>query len=297
MKMTKKILTVAVVAAALFGLAGCENVFDKEIGDVDWKNKGTADGNKTYVVNQTNESTEHKLRGMKRVGFLPRAQGTCVVKLLEQTATSSDGVVGFATSVEKNKDANKDNYGTYNFLLVGVRNSSSGADTYVSYFCNIKEEEMSSINFGAYNPNTKETIKKDSFDEKCMTPYEIELVDLGTPVPGVVRKDGELAVAIRFTGKKDGSVLIEWSGDFKESSEDAHCEIKTVADSFSVTKADVGIDLANVGGAFWTYANVYEGKTLNGKWDIYDISWSKARSIADDDTFDGFGDILFEEVK
>lgn len=292
MKMTKKILTVAVVAAALFGLAGC----NPEIGDIDWKNKGSGDGNQTYTVNQKNEAGS-TIRGMKKVGLMQRAQGTCVVRQYDQDTNSCDGMVGFVACLTKNKTAGvkedpKPNDGTYNFLVVGVRNNKGVTETYASFFYNIAEDKMSTENFGV-GKNTKE-----EYDPKATEPYEVELLKFPSILSGVkFDADGTLAVAIKMTEYDDGDIEIQWSNDFVENHAAASCTINSYKKVITVDAGKVGRSATSPKGSLNTYANIYTGKTLHGQWDIYDVSWAKESLAADDDTFDGFGDILFEEVK
>ena len=141
MKMTKKFLFAAVALAAVIGFASCQ----QEIGDINWASAtGSGDGTTTFKVNQKNEEPlKHEdgtpgntIRGLKQVGALSRAQGTCVVRQYNQTKSSRDGMAGFVTYFTKNDKVPEtaENYGTYNFLVVGVQNDSGKTYTYASYY-------------------------------------------------------------------------------------------------------------------------------------------------------------------
>lgn len=290
MKMTKKI---ALAAMAVLSLAfvGC----NKEIGDINWSGAlGSGDGTTTFKVKQTNE-TDSTIRGMKRIGALNRAKGTCVVRQFDQSNKTCDGMVGFATCVIQNKGKDDEgeklaNYGTYNFIVVGVRNNKGTTETYASYYCNIAEDQMSTNNFGA-GSNTKTT-----FDPDCTDAYEIELVKFPKVLSSVNINDAdELVTAIQFVGYDDGSVEINWykEGDFEEKTASAICDF--LADpvfTCTVDAAKVGRDADSEKGSLWTYANIYGGETLNARWDIYDVSWKQEAALSADEIGPtSFGDI------
>lgn len=298
--MKKKILFGAVIAAALFGFASCQ----KEIGDIDWKGAalGSGDGTKTFTVKQ--ENTGKKVaRGMKQIGPINRAVGTCVLRQFNQSKSTSDGMIGFATCFEQNKAATGAeplaNEGTYNFLVVGVRNHNGVTQTYASYFYNIKEEELSNQNFGVDDAHVKT-----AYDAKATEAYEVELEKFPKGLSGVTfDKDGTLTVAVTFEEDDKGNITITWRKDVKEF--EAAGTIKengaytgTVLYSITADASKIGRDENSKKGKLCTYANIYAGKTLNARWDIYDVSWTKiATANADDDDFIDVGDIFFEEVK
>ena len=287
MKMSKKFIFAAVALSAVIGLASCQ----KEIGDINWKGGvvGSGDGTKTFTVKQTNDA-KGTIRGFKQVGLLDRATATCVLKQYDQSSKTEDGVVGFACCFTQNKDATKENYKTYNFLVVGLRNSKAKRDTYVSFFYNIAEDKLSTQNFGCSATKLK-------YDENCVTPYEIELMDW-TNLSDYLKLDGEgtLAAAVRLTEGASGNVKIEW---FKESDLELNTQASTATGTafytYIVNGDDVGRDGLSTKGKICTYANIYAGKTLNARWDIYSISWSKDSALyAIDPDFIEVGDVIFE---
>lgn len=296
--MKKKILFGAVIAAALFGFASCQ----KEIGDINWRKGavGSGDGTTTFLVNQKNEKTDEKIRGMKEVGILKRAQGTCIVQIKDQKSGTQqaggtrDGVAGFATCFTKNKTPagateKLPNDGTYNFLLVGVRWEYNKADYYVSYYCNIKESEMNTNNFGA-GTNTKT-----AYDPTATEPYEIELQTFKT-LTNAVLDNGTLTVAIKFEGKTDGTIDVTLLKDVVTNTQAATTSGGTQLDKYVVQANSIGNQDRTQEGKLCVYANIYEQKTLNARWDIYDVSW-KAAAVgnADEEEKLDFGDIFFQE--
>jgi len=286
MKMTKKLIFAAVAVAAIVGFASCQ----KEIGDINW-NKGvlgSGDGNTTFTVNQKNDA-DGTIRGFKQVGLLERATATCVMRQYDQSSTTEDGVVGFACCFTQNKDPKKTNYKTYNFLVVGVRNSNTKRDSYVSFFYNIAEDKLSTTNFGCSEI-------KEQYDSACETPYEIELMGWTNLSSNLILQDGTLTVAVKLTEGESGNVKIEW---FKESDINTNDAAATATGTsfkeMMVYGNKVGRDGKSTKGKICTYANIYSGKTLNAKWDLYSISWTQDPTFfAEDDDFIEVGDVIFE---
>lgn len=311
MKMTKKFLFAAVAVAAVIGFASCQ----QEIGDIKWTSAtGSGDGTTTFKVNQKNEEPEFQdeaktipgntIRGLKQVGALSRAKGTCVVRQYNQTKTSRDGMAGFVTYFTKNDKVEEtaENYGTYNFLVVGVQNVNGATWTYASYYCNIKKDALSTQNFGAYttdaNGNKVNSVKA-AFDEKETKPYEIEIVTYPKILSGVpFDKDGTLTVGIKFVQQDNGDVEITWLKDLVENTQAATTSDGTELYKVTAESKVTGRTAASEKGKICAYANIYAQQTLNARWDFYDISWKRESILstlnAEDDDFIEAGDILFE---
>ena len=311
MKMTKKSIFAALAVAAVIGFASCQ----QEIGDINWKSAaGSGDGTTTFKVNQKNDQPEYldeaktkpgnTIRGIKQVGALDRAKGTCVVRQYDQTNASRDGMVGFITYFTKNDQVAEtaENYGTYNFLVVGVQNVSGVTWTYASYYCNIKKDALSTQNFGAYTQQANGALKntvKPYFDEKETKPYEIEILTYPTVLSGVsFDKDKTLTVGIQFEQKDNGDVDITWWKNLKEDTQSATTSGGEKLASITANNKITGRTAASPKGKICAYANIYASKTLNARWDFYDISWKRGSLIsslnAEDDDFIEAGDILFE---
>lgn len=298
MKMTKKLILAAVAVAAVIGLASCQ----KEVGKINWAGgaTGSGDGTTTFKVKkQTNES-DSTIRGFKQVGALDRAQGTCIVQQYDQSKTSSDGMVGFMTYLVKNDKVEKTaaNYGTYNFLVVGVRNHNGTTQTYASYFCNIAEDDLDKSNFGAMEKvNGKEQERtKSSFDANETKPYEIPIVTFPYTLQNITfDKDGTLTVGIKFEQTDAGDVNIYWLKDLVPNTQAATTSGGTELYKKTAKATTLGRDSTSEKGKIAAYANIYAGKTLNARWDFYDISWKTLSTMnADEEEFLEGGDILFE---
>ena len=297
MKMTKKFLFGAAIAALVLGLASC----NPEIGDIEWSGGelSTGSGSKQYNVNGQKNEADGTIRGMKRFDAIPRAGATCIVQIFDQNAKSSDGVAGFACFVSENNDNLTENgKKTMNFLVSGVRYSGNKAQTYVSYYCNVDPEKLSTKNFGV-------DAKRDTFSETVETPYEIIVVKdwFDFDSKKIKLDNGTLTVAINFIGRDDGTIDIEWySLDKKLSSGDeAAASFDPAAHGLylggaQASTAQLGTQSGARKGYIYAYANIYSGKTLNAQWNLYNATWSQASAFADEepcDLPDAAGNIFF----
>lgn len=290
MKMTKKFLIGAAIAALVLGLASCNT----EVGDINWGNAGSGDGTKTYKVNQTSEETKNTIRGLKKFGIIDRAGATCIVQMFDQSKNTSCGMVGFASYVKEDKVNN-----TMNFLVTGVTNDHGDIKTYASYFCNVDPTKLSTKNFGV-------SVTRDSFDETVKTPYEIVILKWPyTMDKAKLENDGTLRVAVDIKTITNGEIKITWysvpempkAGD--QSSATFDPSIKgTQLHTVTATTTQLGTKEGAKNGGIWAYANIYPKQTLKGQWDLYNVTWTQtAAAYAEEDSIvpDTVGDIFFQE--
>jgi hypothetical protein len=286
MKMTKKFVLVAAAAAMIFGMVGCA------IGEVKIRSVSSGDGTQSFKVSQSNPE-DHTIRGIYRANAIPRAQATCVAKAFNQVNTSCDGMIGLLSVLKEDRAA-----GTMNFVVVGVRNNKGKTQTYASYYCNIKKDELSTTNFVVATKN----VFKGKYPTKTITePFEVEiegLPDDGVSNLNVPVKGGILEVGIEFDTTKEGEIIINWYKEWETM--DAAASFKgTAIKTVTATNAMLGTTqeegLKN--GAVYVYANIYKGKKLDATWDIYNLSVKQSGSYADeDDTLPlKAGEIFFEE--
>ena len=298
--MKKKILFGAVIAAMALSFVAC-----KKIGDIQWSDKGSGTGTKIVKVEQKNEN-DHTIRGMKQLDLIPRHQATCVVQQFNQTNKTCDGMVGFVTYYSENKkDATAANYGTINFLVVGVRNNCGQTETYASYYCNIDKTKLSTQNFGCSQT-------KEKYDATATEPYEVIIVDLpGTgkhPNEGILNtkydSDGTLKVAIEFMGKTDGSIEITWYDEWTEPpASQASAQIDFTNHKYLMMATAEAEQIGNEvdptekakKGTVWAYANIYADKTLKGQWNLYNVSMAAATNADEEGELIETGDIFFQE--
>lgn len=298
MKMTKKVLLATVVAAAVL-VTACKEV----IGDVEWKSHNNGNQTVTYLVNQKNDN-DTIIRGAKKIQALQRAGGTCVITLNDQTSSSHDGVTGFIFGLEKNAN------GTLDFLSVGVQNYSGTLRYYVSMFYNIDPNNLSADNFGTHATATTKESRTDPYEiivkdwtnitdgfTKCKADtntlkyaIDINTVKNSTTVGGVTGSKGSYVYKIYKTGDiniSDGDFA---AGVFDFGSATPIAEGIVTTDQNGRTEDDVK-------GSVYTYANIQPHKTLNARWDVYNIT-SKAnaniRAAADLEEDFSCGEVIFE---
>ena len=181
-----------------------------------------------------------------------------------------------------------------NFLVSGVRYYGNKTQTYVSYYCNVDPEKLSTKNFGV-------SATRDTFNATVKTPYEIVVTDwINLDKAKVV--DGTLKVAINFIGRENGTIDIEWYTVDKDlkSGDEAGASFDPAAyglylDGKTATTAQLGTQDGAKKGYIYAYANIYSGKTLNAQWNLYNTTWSQA-AFADEepcDLPDAAGNIFF----
>ncbi len=187
MKMTKSLLIGAVAFAAVL-FAGCEvnwsldSAMQRSIGtDFFSYNSATKEaGMGTWTFDEVNDNsagTNEWVRGGKLL-FTKHHDMKGVIRLQK----ISNGVTGIMFNVKENtgkyqkgselEGEKLPNYGTYNFCLASFVYDGGVPKYYVSYFCNINEEDMGKRNFGAHDGTS--AITKTTYDKNCYTPYEID---------------------------------------------------------------------------------------------------------------------------
>lgn len=296
MKMTKKILIGAVAAVAMIaGFTGCNNwsltsALQKTFGEDIFKyDDSTYDAglgkwtiNDTYTVEDGDEDADPYKRGVKLL-LTKHSDMSGIIKINNQTPTSTDGVVGVAFDVTKHKveevvDEETKKVEVWDFMLAGVRYYNGKAQYYVSYFANIRPNQMSAYNFGAATADGKSTITKLEYDPEETTPYEIEFVkSYGTAqnLLSSIKADEEGTVTLVVDAKEedDGSYKVRIY-DSSAISDNKFAGINAGVDALQtidVPAATIGKDgksQAYVG----VYAGVYQNKTLNATLEILELT-------------------------
>lgn len=151
MKITKKILAVAVAVAGL-SLMGCP----MPLGD------GLISS--TGQVDYSNENENEYARDFSQ---LTAKHEDFAVKITLENAKDGPGVMGAAFDMTQNDD------GTWNFGVVGIRWYGGNRQYYVSHFFNTNKEDWNKNNFGV-------SATKNAYDGNTTTPYEIVVKDFTT---------------------------------------------------------------------------------------------------------------------
>ena len=292
MKMTKKILLAAVAVAAVM-FAGCKHwsltsAMQKSFGaDMFKYNDATYDaGLGTWTIDgEVNESEEEYERGVKLL-LTKHSDIAGLVQIGTKENPSLDkGVLGIAFDVTQNKsDKDADNYKTWNFGVIGLRNHKGVPQYYVSYFANVSDAQMSALNFGAATQvidaegnitGYKEPfIQLNEVSKETLTAYEVEIKDF-TDLPESLINDGVLTVAVDIDEDADtGDYLVkiydQSAVDKNNSGIKANAKILNGAgDRILASKiGKEGAAQAYVG----VYANIYGGQTMDGSLEILDLT-------------------------
>jgi len=286
MKMTKKILIGAVAAAAMaFSFTGCDILGDIMSGDsslskVFMKQYGTenvidysdndSESNGRFQMNDnvkeegdkidgyTNASETDMVRSMRF--FQTKKHGTEGVVTLKPNATkSADGVIGVVFGANVNEDEEGNELDTMNFGLVGIRVSGGQVGYYVSYFANVKSEDLGKSNFGT-------NVTKDKVDPKTTTSYEIRFQpksgDAYKVIDGLaLDADGQVQVYLEVEeDKSTGDYTVNLYKVSKAAKDgDAIASVKVPA-------ADLNREYGKT--VCGCYANVYPGRTLTASFEV-----------------------------
>lgn len=310
MKTTKIVMGMAAAAVMALSLTGCMGLGDAlgnvkiGVGDKDTSISAEC----VATVNFENTSNE-KARGMQT--FENKKKGiTTNITMKNLTSNSSNpGVMGLVFDKTKNSDD------TYNFCLFGVRNNGGHAQAYITYFRNVAEADFTADNFGK-TPGPDQTDitgwKKGSSSAGDVNGF-VQLNDIKV-------ENGELSFvveieALKKTASKDDDNEESYAGDtnnaynvriYKTPVTDGKMDLSKfkglsnkTGDAKSAVTGDaiysVVIPRASVDAAtdkeieakMGFYANVYEGQTLNGVWNVADMKHDPnvAKTASSDDSF------------
>lgn len=278
MKMTKKILfgAAALCAAVLF--SGCNwsltSALQKSIGtDIFKYNDATYDsGLGTWTVDNYANETSDYIRGGKLL-LTKHSDIAGLVKINNGYNSEAVGNLGLLFNVSQNKsDKTADNYGTWNFCVIGIQAySATSVRYYVSYFANIAEADMGNNNFGAWNEDTNSAITKSTFDADTLTPYEIEL-KTWTTISNLA-SDGTFSIVFDVDEDDDGNYTVQ---PYKaDTVSDSH--VFTAADASKIGET-VSISATTLGksSAAQAYVGAYgmikAGQTLDGSIEVLDLT-------------------------
>lgn len=310
MKTTKIVMGMAAAAVMALSLTGCMGL-GNALGNV---NIGVGGKNTSIsaecvaTVNFENTSNE-KARGMQ--SFANKKKGiTTNITMKNLTSNSSNpGVMGLVFDKTKNSD------GTYNFCLFGVRNNGGHAQAYITYFRNVAEADFTADNFGK-TPGPDQTdiegwkkgvssandvngfvqlneIKVEN-DELS---FVVEIEALKKTASKDAENEEEFAadannaynVRIYKTPVTDGKVDLSKFKGLSNKTGDAKSAVTGEA-IYSVVIPRASVDAANdktIEAEMGFYANVYEGQTLSGVWNVADMKHDPnvAKTVSTEDSF------------
>ncbi len=272
MKLSKVLLSSAVLAVATLGFVGCgENIGADII-------KGSG---RNYSIDYDNTASDSIARDTK---FLATKHNDSDVTITfeEQTNGTTNvaaGQMGFVFAKEENDD------GSINFCVVSFRKASannSGWDWYVSAFRNIDASTLATAsNFGA--PTTP-AASDDAF-LSATTPIErvIDSKSLGTALSGVTAGESNGAGSILLAIDQDTEPTSSTFGDYTINVYNvSDTEKATSLANAKVSAKVAGIDTTTDNTALkiqrdiGVYTNVYAKSYLKGTWKLSDITGEAA---------------------
>lgn len=264
MKLSKVLLSSAVLAVAALGFVGCG-------GGDDTENAIKGSGS-NYRIDYTNDAAD-TYRAYKET-TLKHEGGVCKITIKDlksgeasSSANARGGVMGFIW--DKKDSANvKD---AVDFYLAGARYNGKSIDAYISKLTNITDIQAS--NFGAEvgatgnNPTEKKYLPTNSNDFASISGFDLVDAD----------EDGEvddMVVVFYVKAEEDGSytvyILPESALDEKGAVLDAAISASTV-NKFTIPASDTGYEKVTQN-KLGVYANVYKnGATLTGTWEFTDV--------------------------
>lgn len=286
MKMTKKLLVAAVAAITVLGFTGCDllagkkslsDAFQHQAGEKDllkfsdqsdlsvWTIEGENSSDTDYVRSIQFLQTKHTdMAGLVKLDLEPSVEGY-----------SAAGVIGVLFDASRAKD--DDGNFRYNFGIAAI---GKGKNTYyyVSYFANVKEEDLPKSNFGVSKVKT-------AVDPEEKEPYEIRYTGTAASeglvyftkaqiekITDTTDDASMLKAVIDVDEQEDGSYLVMFYGKETIGKNDyfdagTNLPIATIA----MTASSLGKTEAKQAQC-GAYAMVNKQSTLNGSLTILDLT-------------------------
>ena len=277
MKKITKVLMAAVAVSTLC-FAGCKNANDllgEEFIDYTTKTNKETGAEATASIDYTNESDTIE-RGIRLLD--DKVKDISVNVVME----NSDADPGFM-SVIFNKTENDD--GTLNFIALGynAKNSGGKAKIACTYYKNVDTADFKEANFGRSGADCKEIFAGDWFCSN-ITPDDEGKLNVGFVITANKGSDPYTVRIYANKTAKELNAIADAIGSPKTDDDDV---IGTPEKEFNITATELGLerdaDSAKIDEGIGFYANVYEGKTLKGEWQVGDISFNPDGIIWEDE--------------
>lgn len=275
MKLSKILMSGALVAALAFGVMGCK------AEDDDDELKALSGSNNNYSVDFKNEGND-VYRAYHTTTF-KHAGALCQVTM--NTSNGGKGAMGYIWDLESNSTrAEKE---PRRFFIVGFNYDHTAKDKvayYVSRYSNVTDIEA--INFGAPSNGAAEKEYVELNTTNVCTPTIDPNGDLTMTFD--VYEDGEFTFdengKKKYTSYNGGFVVDIYNGkietaDLKTANKVKSVKIPAADVGYRTAESDVTKPICNQKqGA--VYVNVYQGYTLKGKW--YYADTYKAAEVVED---------------
>lgn len=288
MKKITKVLMAAVAVSTLC-FAGCKNANDllgEEFIDYTTKTNKETGAEATASIDYTNESDTIE-RGIRLLD--DKVKDISVNVVME----NSDADPGFM-SVIFNKTENDD--GTLNFIALGynAKNSGGKAKIACTYYKNVDTADFKEANFGKTDTDKSSldddiqelmpNANKDGFVVTDIAPDADGKLNVGFVITA---NKGSVPYTVRIYANKTAKELNKIADAIGSEKTDDDDVIGIPEKEFNITATELGLerdaDSAKIDEGIGFYANVYEGKTLKGEWQVGDISFNPDGIIWEDE--------------
>ena len=278
MKKITKVL-MAAVAVSTICFAGCKMADDVIGGDfIDYTTKFNKEtgAEATASIDYTNETDDIE-RGIR---LLDDKVKDIAVNVVMEDAKKAPGFM----SVIFNKTENED--GTLNFIALGFNSkdtTGNKAKIACTYYKNVDTADFKEANFGRSGADCKEIIVNTWFKSNISPDAEGKL-NVGFVITANKGSDPYTVRIYANKTAKELNAIADAIGSEKTDDDDV---IGTPEKEFNITAAELGLerddDSAKIDEGIGFYANVYEGKTLKGEWQVGDISFNPDGIIWEDE--------------
>lgn len=278
MKKFTKVLMAAVAVSTLC-FAGCKNANDligEEFIDYSTKANKETGAEATASIDYTNETDDIE-RGIR---LLDDKVKDIAVNVVMEDAENAPGFM----SVIFNKTENED--GTLNFIALGFNSkdtTGNKAKIACTYYKNVDKADFKKVDFGRTGADCKEILANTWFYSN-ITPDAEGKLNVGFVITANKGSDPYTVRIYANKTAKELNAIADAIGSEKPDDDDV---IGTPEKEFDITAAELGLernaDSAKIDAGIGFYANVYEGETLKGEWQVGDISFNPDGIIWEDE--------------
>lgn len=280
MKKITKVLMAAVAVSTLC-FAGCKMPGEVLGGDNfdSWsteKNDETG-AEITATIDYTNEDPKYVERDIL---LFKNKKKDIAVNVVMEDANKAPGFMSVIFNQTKNKD------GTYNFIALGFNSkdtTGNKAKIACTYYKNVDKEDFKELDFGRTGADCKEILKNTWFYSD-ISPDANGKLNVGFVITA---NKGSDPYTVRIYGNKTAKELNAIADAIGSEKTDDDAVIGTPEKQFDITAAELGLERdansAKIEAGIGFYANVYEGKTLKGEWQVGDISHNPNGIIWEDE--------------
>ena len=268
----------AAVAVSTLCFAGCKNANDL-LGEefIDYTTKANKDtgAEVTASIDYTNE-TDVIERGIR---LLDDKVKDIAVNVVMENSDADPGFMSLIFNKKQNENA------TLNFIALGYNAKKSGGKAKIActYYKNVDTADFKEENFGRTGADCKEILENTWFYSNISPDAEGKL-NVGFVITANKGSDPYTVRIYANKTAKELNAIADAIGSPKTDDDDV---IGTPEKEFNITATELGLerdaDSAKIDEGIGFYANVYEGKTLKGEWQVGDISFNPDGIIWEDE--------------